>query len=104
MAINRDFSDLYAALNAAGARYLLVGGHAVAFHARPRFTKDLDVWVEPTAANAALVFDALEKFGAPLGALRVEDLATAGIIFQIGIPPNRIDILTASRISWTPSS
>ena len=95
MAINPDFSDLYAALNAARARYLLVGGHAVAFHSQPRFTKDLDVWIEPTPANASSVFAALESFGAPLGSLRVEDLSTEGIVFQIGIPPNRIDILTS---------
>jgi hypothetical protein len=95
MAINPDFSDLYAALNAAGARYLLVGGHAVAFHAQPRFTKNLDAWIDPTPANAALVFAALESFGAPLAALRVQDLSTEGIVFQIGIPPNRIDILTS---------
>ena len=95
MAINPDFSDLYAALNGAGARYLLVGGHAVAFHSQPRFTKDLDVWIEPTPANATSVYTALETFGAPLGSLRVEDLSTEGIVFQIGIPPNRIDILTS---------
>jgi hypothetical protein len=95
MAINPDFRDLYAALNDAGARYLLVGGHAVAFHAQPRFTKDLDIWIDPTPANASSVFKALEVFGAPLGALSVQDLSTEGIIFQIGIPPNRIDILTS---------
>ena len=47
MPVNPDFGDLFAALNAAEARYLLVGGYAVAFHAQPRFTKDLDVWTDP---------------------------------------------------------
>jgi hypothetical protein len=95
VAVNPDFRDLFAALNAAGARYLLVGGYAVAFHAQPRFTKDLDVWTDPLSANATLVHEALRRFGAPLGELTPDDLARSGTIFQIGVPPNRIDILTA---------
>lgn len=95
MAVNPDFRDLFAALNAAGARYLLVGGYAVAFHAEPRFTKDLDVWTEPSPANAARVHEALQAFGAPLQELTQGDLARAGLVFQIGVPPNRIDIVTA---------
>ncbi len=95
MAVNPDFRDLFAALNAAGARYLLVGGYAVAFHAQPRFTKDLDVWTEPNAANAARVYQALRRFGAPLQDLATADLERPGTIFQIGVPPNRIDIVTA---------
>ena len=95
MAVNPDFRDLFAALNAAGARYLLVGGYAVAFHAAPRFTKDLDVWTEPTAGNAARVAEALRAFGAPLQELSLADLQRAGLIFQMGVPPNRIDIVTS---------
>lgn len=59
MAINPDFRDLFAALNDAGAKYLLVGGYALAVHAVPRFTKDLDLWVESTAENATCVMAAL---------------------------------------------
>jgi hypothetical protein len=95
VAVNPDFRDLFAALNAAGARYLLVGGYAVAFHAQPRFTKDLDVWTRPEASNAARVYEALRQFGAPLGDLTEADLARRGTVFQIGVPPNRIDIVTA---------
>lgn len=95
MAINPDFSDLFASLNDAGAKFLLVGGYALAIHAHPRFTKDLDVWVSPDAENARAVHDALTAFGAPMASLTMADLATPGLIFQIGIPPNRIDILTA---------
>lgn len=95
MAVNPDFRDLFAALNEAGARYLLVGGYAVAFHAEPRFTKDLDVWTEPGADNAPRVYEGLRRFGAPLHELTVDDLVRAGTIFQIGIPPNRIDVITA---------
>lgn len=94
MAVNPDFRDLFAALNAAGARYLLVGGYAVAFHAEPRFTKDLDVWTEPSPANAPRVREALHAFGAPLQDLTIGDLERPDLIFQIGVPPNRIDIVT----------
>ena len=94
MAVNPDFRDLFAALNDSGARYLLVGGYAVAFHARPRFTKDLDVWVEASAENGRRVFDALRAFGAPLGEITPADLANPGLVFQIGVAPNRIDLVT----------
>jgi len=95
VAINPDFRDLFAALNDAGARYLLVGGYALAVHAVPRFTKDLDVWIEPTADNAALVMTALRSFGAALESLDEPGLARPGAVFQIGVAPNRIDIVTA---------
>jgi len=95
MPVNPDFRDLFAALNGAGAEYLLVGGYALAVHAVPRFTKDLDVWVRPTPDNARRVFGALREFGAPLGDLGESELSSPGIVFQIGVPPNRIDILTA---------
>lgn len=95
MSLNPDFSDLFAALNGAGARYLLVGGYALAFHGHPRFTKDLDVWVEAESENALRVHAALREFGAPLHDLSPEDLTRAGLVFQIGVPPNRIDILTS---------
>ena len=94
MAINPDFRDLFAALNEAGASYLLVGGYALAVHAVPRFTKDLDVWVQATPDNARRVMAALRAFGAPLDRVGEEDFAREGIVFQIGVPPNRIDVLT----------
>lgn len=95
MAVNPDFKDLFAALNDAGAKYLLVGGYAVAFHGQPRFTKDLDIWVEASPENAVRVIDALKLFGAPLATLTPADLTQPDLIFQIGIPPNRIDVLTS---------
>jgi hypothetical protein len=82
-------------LNGAGAEYLLVGGYALAIHAAPRFTKDLDVWVNPTRENAPRVLTALKAFGAPLGELTETDLMTPGVVFQMGLPPNRIDLLTS---------
>ena len=95
MAVNPDFRDLFSALNAAGARYLVVGGYAVAFHAEPRYTKDLDVWVEASPENAAKVYAALREFGAPLADVSPLDFAQTGLVFQMGVAPNRIDIVTS---------
>lgn len=65
MQLNQDFSDLFSALNDSGARYLLVGGYAMAAHDEPRATKDIHVWIEPTPANVKRVYAALLDFGAP---------------------------------------
>jgi hypothetical protein len=94
MATNPDFVDLLSALSDEGAEYLLVGAHAVMLYTEPRYTKDLDLWVRPTGENAERVLRALRRFQAPLFDLTAEDLATPGTVFQIGIAPNRIDILT----------
>src|SRR5436305_1722337 len=93
--MNRDFAEMLDALFAAGADFLIVGAHALAAHGRPRATGDLDIWIRPTSENAERVWRALVKFGAPLTELRVEDLATTEIVFQIGIAPARIDLLTS---------
>ena len=93
--MNRDFNDLLSALNAQRAEYLVVGAHALAAHGHVRATKDLDVWVRPERANAERVLAALRSFGAPLHDLTQADLTKAGLVFQIGVPPVRIDLLTA---------
>lgn len=93
MAINPDFRDLFAALNATDAEYLLVGGYAVGLHSAPRFTKDLDVFIRASEVNAQRVFAALQAFGAPLGDLTLGDLAKPGTVFQVGVAPNRIDVI-----------
>jgi hypothetical protein len=95
MAVNPDFRDLFSAFNAASVRYLLVGGYAVGFHAEPRFTKDLDVWIEASASNAQRAYAALRDFGAPVSELSPDDLAGPDRILQIGVPPNRIDVVTS---------
>ena len=89
-----DFLDLLEALLAAQARFLVVGGYAVGVHGYPRATKDLGIWVDATAQNAPRVMAALQTFGAPLHGLTEQDLRTAGVGLQIGVPPGRIDILT----------
>jgi hypothetical protein len=94
VATNPDFKDLFSELNVREARYLVVGGYAVSFHARPRYTKDIDLWVEASPANASKIFAALAAFGAPMRELTAEDLSTPGIFLQLGVAPNRIDVLT----------
>jgi hypothetical protein len=95
MQTNPDFRDLFAELNAAAAEYLVVGAHALAAHGHVRATKDLDVWTRASPENAARVHLALAAFGAPLQGLSVQDLAGPDLIFQIGIPPVRIDVITS---------
>ena len=92
--MNRDFVDLLRAFAAADVRFLVVGAYALAHHGRPRATGDLDVWVDATEANAARIMRALAEFGAPLQDVGEEDFARPGIVFQIGVPPGRIDIVT----------
>ena len=91
---HHDFEELLFALSSERAEFLIVGAYAVMAVTEPRYTKDLDVWVQPTRTNARRVFRALEEFGAPLSNLKVSDLSREGIIFQIGVEPVRIDILT----------
>ncbi|MEA2718502.1 MAG: hypothetical protein QOJ39_366 [Candidatus Eremiobacteraeota bacterium] len=93
--VNSDFADLLHEFNAGGVEYVIVGGQAFGFHAQPRYTKDIDVLVRPNPENAQRVYRALAAFGAPLDDLSVQDLTDADIVFQIGIEPNRIDVLTA---------
>jgi hypothetical protein len=95
MQTNDDFRDLFAELNAAVAEYLVVGAHALAAHGHVRATKVLDVWIRASPENAARVYRALGSFGSPLHGLSVEDLAGPDLVFQIGIPPVRIDIITS---------
>jgi len=93
--MNRDFRDLLSEFNAHGVEYLVVGAHALAAHGHVRATKDLDVWVRPASENAQRVLRALRGFGAPLQDLSEEDLTHPGVIFQIGLPPVRVDVLTS---------
>ena len=92
--MNQDFRDLLAEFNARQVEFLLVGAHALAAHGHVRATQDLDVWVRPSPENAKRVIEALRSFGAPLHDLTDKDLSTPGLIFQIGVEPIRIDVLT----------
>jgi hypothetical protein len=90
-----DFKDLLSAFNAHRVEYLVVGAHALAVHGYVRATGDLDVWVRPEPANAGRVIEALQSFGAALHDLTEADLTRAGTVFQIGVAPIRIDVLTS---------
>jgi hypothetical protein len=93
--LNSDYRDILLALSARKAKFLLVGAYAMAVHGYPRSTMDIDLWVMPSPENALLVLQALGDFGVPLGDLTSEDLQKEDIVFQIGVPPRRIDILTS---------
>jgi hypothetical protein len=92
--MNRDFRALLAEFNVQGVDFIIVDAHALAAPGHIRATQDFDVWVRPEAENAKRVYRALQ-FGAPLQDLTEADLATPGIIFQIGVAPIRIDVITA---------
>src|ERR1035437_7245474 len=95
MKINSDFKDLLRDLNAAGVRDMIVGGYAVMASTEPRYTKELDVWIEPVDPNAQRLFVALAQFGAPTKDIRPSDFIEPDTFFQIGIEPVRIDIMTS---------
>jgi hypothetical protein len=93
--MNSDFRDLLKLFNAHRVRYLVVGGYAVMKYTEPRYTKDLDIWVEASPKNAKAVFKALRKFDAPLAKLKEADFANEGFFYQMGRPPVRVDLLTS---------
>jgi len=96
-ALHEDFKDLIVALRGAGVRFIVVGAHALAAHGIPRATGDLDILVAPEPENADRLMRALESFGAPLASHGVSrrDFEREGTVYQIGLPPRRIDIMTS---------
>lgn len=94
--LNVDFMDMLQALLIEGVEFLVVGAYAMAFHGVPRATGDIDLWIRPSTENAARVSRALIRFGAPVRTLGFgeTDLATANMVFQLGLPPRRIDLTT----------
>ncbi|MGI8669873.1 MAG: nucleotidyltransferase [Aridibacter sp.] len=91
--MNSDFKELLKIFADKKVKYLIIGGYAVAKHAEPRYTKDLDIWISNSRKNAELVFQSLQEFDAPLQDISVEDFTIPTLVFQIGIEPSRIDIL-----------
>ena len=94
--LNQDFKEFIASLNANQVRYLVIGGYAVAFHGYPRYTKDIDIWIERNEANAARMVEALEDFGFGSLGLQADDFVEADQIIQLGYPPARIDLITSA--------
>ena len=90
--LNQDFREFIQSLNDNQVRYLVVGGYAVAFHGNPRYTKDLDVWIEMSPENAAKAVKALEQFGFASLGLKEADFLVPDQVIQLGYPPSRIDL------------
>jgi hypothetical protein len=95
MKLNKDLREFIALLNSTKVKYLIVGGHAVAFHGRPRFTGDFDFFVERSSENAERLAEVVSTFGFGALGLKQKDFLEPGIVVQLGRPPNRIDLLTS---------
>ena len=95
--LNDDFRDLLLALADHGAEFLIVGAYALSFHGAPRASGDIDIFVRPSADNAARIWKALVEFGAPVASVGVvqADFEKPDLVYQIGLPPRRIDLLTS---------
>jgi hypothetical protein len=99
--LNPDYAEMLSALSAENAEFLIVGAFAVAAHGIPRATGDIDIWVNPDPANAERVWRALQRFGAPLANLVPSDFTQTDLVFQMGVRPRRIDLMTAiSGVDW----
>jgi hypothetical protein len=94
--LHEDFRDLLVLFADAGVEFLIVGAYALALHGAPRASGDIDLFVRPALDNAERVFAALARFGAPLESAGVvaADFAQPGVVYQIGLPPCRVDVLT----------
>ena len=92
--LSLDFKEFIQSLNGNGVRYLVVGGYAVALHGYPRYTKDIDIWVELNPSNADKIMRTLDQFGFASLGLKAEDFLEPDTIIQLRYPPNRIDLLT----------
>ena len=93
--LNQDFKEFIQSLNDNGVRYLVVGGYAVALHGYPRYTKDLDIWVDMTSENASKIVKALDRFGFGSLGVNESDFTVPDQMLQLGHPPRRIDLLTS---------
>jgi len=92
--LNPDFRDILSEFCAEQVEFLLVGAYALAAHGLPRATGDIDLWVRCGEQNAQRIMTALARFGAPLSDLSAADFMTPDIVFQIGVAPRRVDVLT----------
>jgi len=93
--MNPHFVEMLRAFRDEGVEHLVIGAHALAAHGYVRATLDIDIWVRPSAGNAARIWRALERFRAPLTKMKPDDFAEREVLYQIGVPPSRIDIMTS---------
>lgn len=94
MHVPADFKEFLSLLHSEGVEYLLVGGYAVSYYGQPRATGDMDIWINPTAENAARVAGALRRFGFSDSSIAPTDFTRPDQIFRMGTPPLRIELLT----------
>ena len=94
--LNEDFRDIVVAFADNGVDFVVVGAYALAFHGAPRASGDIDLFVRPSTENATRIIQALNDFGAPLlsHGIATDDFARPGAVYQLGLPPRRIDVLT----------
>ena len=92
--LNEDYKEMLQLLLEEQVDFMIVGAYALGTHGYPRATGDIDIWVKPNNINSKKIYKALARFGAPLGQIRIDEFSTEGIIFQIGVIPRRIDIIT----------
>ncbi len=92
--LNQDYKEMLQILQKHNVDHILVGAYALAAQGYPRNTLDIDIWVDPTSENSSKVYKALAQFGAPLHDINVNTFKDKGIVFQIGVAPRRIDIIT----------
>ena len=105
MEAHPDFKDLLALLNEHKVEYIIVGAYALAFHGAPRFTGDIDIYVNPTKENANRIVSALGAFGFGTLGLTSEDFQKPDQVVQLGVPPVRIDLITSiTGVSWDQAS
>lgn len=93
--MNPHFVEILRAFRDEGVEHLVIGAHAMAAHGHVRATLDIDLWVRPSAENAARTWRALQRFQAPLSKMALSDFAEPEVLYQIGLPPSRIDIMTS---------
>jgi len=93
--LNQDFKEFIQSLNNNQVHYLIVGGYAVAFHGHPRYTKNIEIWIELEKDNASKLIKTLDQFGFGSLGLKEDDFLMEDQIIQLGYPPNRIDLLTS---------
>jgi hypothetical protein len=93
--LNQDYKEMLSLLIEEGVEFILVGAYALAVHGYPRATGDIDIFVRSNPSNGRNLYRCLEKFGAPLEGISIDDFDSPGVVFQIGVAPRRIDILTA---------
>ena len=92
--LNKDYKEMLQILLSNKAKFLVVGAYAMGAYGYPRATEDFDIWVEASSTNSKLIYESIAEFGAPLNGISQEAFSKEGIIFQIGVPPRRIDIIT----------